>query len=581
MSERPAVASEAPSRELLPRIVLVVVLMVLGIALVVFFPGGTQPELSKVPEVYAWMNGLSLTPYPASAEVRRGGDDRIGRFLDRLSWGHSDVQNWTVRHLVQMGPAVADRAIERLPEALRLQPFYARELLRLLGKVARPQHLEALEGALHHDFDFVRMAAVEALAGIDSPEALKRLEALTRSPDAALQEQAYAALRNKGLLETEYALAFLEEMQADCVAGKPSDGVLRALRALLPRPSSDGAAVVEGYLVAPDAMVRLQAARTLLAMGDPNSRGQAELESQLRAPEEGEEGRVRALAMLTEAGTLVPYEVLEPLAETDSVATATSLAQLLGAVLPGLPPSDDRVARGKRLLRRLAESSRPRVRLEALVALHRAGEAQVAQPFLDKIGTVCGSELRETVQILAERLEDPRGITAMRARLAQPSLDPLDRSHLLHGLAVYHDGEAVPEFIHDLLAAGTPEDPRTDRIKLSFWAAVKIQGLGVPAARALIDLLETLPRREVALLALDALRKLLSPLAPADRERAVALLESLAVAGTLPDDVRVGAVESFPFLDDLSLTPRLLDLSSRLDNPTVSSALGKVLANYF
>ena len=378
----------------------------LGVGLWVFFPPG-RVEAPPESGDYTWAHPLHYSPAAARLGRTRREGDRLGRFLDRLDWGNSDVQNWTVRHLEREGATVGDRIADRLAENLARNPLYAKKLLDVLSLVARDGHLDAVEPALFHSYDFVRIAAVKVVGAIDSERAFERLAELTRSTDPAVQAPAFDLFFKRAGLHDAVSLTAYLQGQADLretTDGSIDPGLGQAMRVAGRAGVESATGSLKRLLKSSVPGVRDEAARALLALGDPDGDGFAHFRPWLDADAETTQ---KALSILGDVGFLPPTTLLGRLTDSPIAATRLVATKLAVAALP--PEGDPRRADVLGLLERRLDDTDLSIVHEAAQGLYRAGHIEIALEWLDRLKTATGGELRDAVQIVTEGFTDPRG----------------------------------------------------------------------------------------------------------------------------------------------------------------------------
>jgi HEAT repeat protein len=527
---------------------------------------------------YQWMNGLPLTSPPAAVTAAGFGADLTERVLDRIDWGVSEVQNYSLRQLERL-PDAPPRAAARVSELVStrsLEAFYAVRLLEFLGRVGAADQMAVIDSGLGSPSEALRRGAVKALRSLGTPAARDRILELTRSQDPALKAEAMSALAQV-VGDPEAQLEALEAASPDAaslpglIESLGGQGCTRAIPA------------IASHLSDQSQRTRLAAAMALTMLHDPEGRGLAVLREQLRSPKL--EDQTMALERFAMARVTPPLADLKPLLASPSVHLRVTIAELLGAA------AADAGSERLDLLEQLADDPVSRVRVKALSELYKAGRTDVALPLIDRIRSRKGGELNEAVQIVSELMKDPRALPVMRERIVTET-DPHDRASLLHGLSAFGDGDSVTSFVSDLVRAGTEADPvisssgdRSQAARLSAHAGLKMQTLGEPAARALLEVLAGNPSPTVALLALDVLRGVVRRMPPHENlqltSEIVAALIGIVRSEAQDAAVRRAAAESLPFFDDVSLGKLLTAAKSSVRNRDVLRSIDLVLWNYF
>jgi hypothetical protein len=138
----------------------------------------------------------------------------------------------------------------------------------------------------------------------------------------------------------------------------------------------------------------------------------------------------------------------------------------------------------------------------ALHSLYRLGRTDVALPLIDKIRSRHGGELSEAVQVVSELMKDPRALPVLRERIAAES-DPHDRREPAARAVDVRRRRVGGDVRRRLVCARAARRIRSspssgDRSpggRLSAHAGLKMQTLGPPPRRALLDVLAGNPPR--------------------------------------------------------------------------------------
>jgi HEAT repeat protein len=554
-----------------------------GTGLYVTFPrrtGESGGGTSEARTPYPWMNDLPLATPPAAITGRGFGKDLTGRVLDRIEWGGSEVQNYSLRQLERL-PDAPSRAAARVSELLAtrsLDAFYAARLLEFLGRVGASDQIGVIESALESPAESMRRAAVRALRSLGTPAARDRILELTRASDPGVRNEAMSAL-------AQVVGDPQSQLDALTLGAVDTTHVLGLIESLAAQNCRNAIPVIASHLSDSSERVRVTAAKALVMLHEPEGRGLAVLRALLRSPRLEEQ--TLAVEQFATAHVLPPLEDLQPLVASPSMQLRTTIAELLGSGAADAGAATQRLD----LLERLADDPASRVRVTALSALYKLGRTDVALPLIDKIRSRKGGELGEAVQIVTELMKDPRALPVLRERIAVET-DPHDRASLLHGLSAFADGASVQSFVGDLLRAGSESDPvisssgdRSLGARLSAHAALKMQTLGAPAAQALLDVLARNPSTPVSLLAIDVLRGIVRRMAP-DPDPALASRIAEALLGIVRSEsrdgvVRQAAAESLPFFDEVARGEALAAAKGAVRNRDVLRSIDLVLWNYF
>src|SRR5262245_51420862 len=154
------------------------VVAALGLVLYLTFPrrtstGGEDAQKGEGTARH-WINEIYLSVPPASVQAKGGaGSDLTERVLDRIDWGVSEVQNYSLRQLARQSdaPALAAARVSELLTTRSLDAFYAGRLLEFLGRAHAAEHMDVVLSALDSPAETLRRAAVKALGSMGTPAA--------------------------------------------------------------------------------------------------------------------------------------------------------------------------------------------------------------------------------------------------------------------------------------------------------------------------------------------------------------------------------------------------------------------------
>jgi hypothetical protein len=549
---------------------LVVAVLVLTAAWYAFASKRPPPRLEPTLAPFVFGNALPAVHPPESALKPDVLADPVQRLLSRVEWGTPEVFQWTQRHLPDdpdERAAIARGLVRRYDLVVRGSPLLGSRLLTAIGLVGDPVGLDTLVRATATPPDFLRVAAIRALAGFPLTEEISTL--YTRLTGSAEDEVKRAALN--------------EYVKRDILGDRKSiqdfleiyDGNMAVpwLQQVAVHKLCDLADACARHLASPLQRVRQTAILALLVCGD--ERGVAAAKEELHATDDRRV--VVGLSLYRDAQRLPPLEEARTLSSHPSAEVRRYLAQALGAPCTG---ADEEVASG--LLRGLTGDRDPIVAREATHDLWKHGHQEAAAGWRESMRHGHGGELKEAVSLLCETLLDDEAAGIARTRLDGERLDGNDQANLLYGLRFFAQSSDAPRFIARIERAGGRDDLHVGDLGwLSESASVYLQSVGAGALRPTSDALgrAVLPRAQVVLI--DTVRGLVKGAAPEDVANAAERMFALVVDRAAAPEVRVAALESIPFFETSKFGERLFALRERVEDGELARRITTLYAAFY
>ncbi len=374
--------------------------------------------------------------------------DPVQRVLSRVEWGSPEIFQWTQRHLTDDPAARADIArglVRRYDEVVRGSPLLASRLLTAIGILGDPIGLDTLVRATATPPDYLRIAAIQALAGFPADEKIGMLYTrLTASPEEEIRRAALNEFIKRELpSDVDLVRTFIQTSEGSMV--------VPWLQQVASRKLCDLADACARHLARAQARVRENAILALLVCGD--ERGVAAAREELRAKDVRQ--IIVGLSIYRDSQRLPPLDEARALVVHPNGDVRRYLAQALGAKGAA---TDEEAAVG--LLRGLSGDRDPMVAREAIHELWQHGRHEAAAGWRDTLRHGHGGELKEAVSLLCETLKDPESATIARARLDGERLGGDDQANLLYGLRFVGDVSDVGRFVARVERAGSREDLR-------------------------------------------------------------------------------------------------------------------------
>ncbi len=569
-SERGRAVYDAPPlmKRRLPFLVILVALALVAVAL--WPKRAVRTLLPNDFEAYEFANRLPEIHPPLEALAANVLADPVLRVAARIEWGPPDVFYWTARHLPADRAALAARLMERYEKIVVGSAYLAQRLIDALAVVGDPSalgFLRRIAAVSPPEHEHLQVAAIRALAKFprsdETEDLLIRLSSDARRAiaGAALQEIVHSEdfgdveAMNSFLVQYDggEAIPFLQQVGFRHLAGC-ADACVR-------------------HLDSPATIVRQNAIFALLANDD--ARGHAAAIAEI---ESGDERRLlEGLTLWRDAARLMPIEQARRLVDHPTGEVRKQLAIALGAGL-GKAPNDAVDA----LLSRLAADADPVVARAAAEPLFRRGRTDVVQSWRDTIDRGRGTALREAVSFLCEGLRDPAVVPLLRRRLDQEPLDGSDLGNLLSGLKSFTEPGDIPRFVARIVRAGSAEDPRAgERTYLSELAATHVQQYGASAGPLLAAALTSAPTLRAQLALLDALRGVLGGMSAPDQRSCAEQLFKLVRDADAALELRLAAVDTVAYFDDMALGAELYALRLTLENKPLTDRIVELFASFF
>jgi HEAT repeat protein len=549
---------------------LVVAVLALTAAWYAFTSKRPPPRLEPTLAPYVFGNALPAVHPPDSALKPDVLSDPVQRLLSRVEWGTPEVFQWTQRHLPDdpdERAALARGLVRRYDQVVRGSPLLASRLLTAIGLVGDPVGLDTLVRATATPPDYLRVAAIRALAGFPMTEELSTL--YTRLTGSAEEEVKRAALNEylkRGVLGDPTLIRdFLENSEGNMA--------VPWLQQVAAHKLCDLADSCARHLASPHERVRQTAILALLVCAD--ERGVAAAREELHATD----GRrvVVGLSLYRDAQRLPPLDEARTLSGHASAEVRRYVAQALGAPCSG---ADEEAASG--LLRGLTGDRDPSVAREAIHDLWKHGHQEAAAGWRESMRHGHGGELKEAASLLCETLLDEEAAAIARARLDGERLDGNDQANLLYGLRFFAQAADAPRFIARIERAGGREDLHVGDLGwLSESASVYVQSIGAGALRPTSDALgrAAVPRAQVVLI--DTVRGLVKGAAPEDVAKAAERMFALVVDRAAAPEVRVAALESIPYFDTPKFGERLFALREGIGDVELARRITTLYAAFY
>ncbi len=548
-----------------------VAVVVLAAAWFAFASKRPPPPLEPTLARYVFGNALPAVHPPESALKPAVLADPVQRVLARVEWGTPEVFQWTQHHL-PTDPAVraeiARGLVRRYDQVVRGSPLLAARMLTAIGLLGDPVGLDTVVRATASPPDYLRIAAIQALAGFPVTEELTTLYA--RLTGAAEEEVKRAALnefiKREVLGDPEMVRAMLES---------DPDGNMAVpwLQQVATRRLCDLAEACARYLSNAKPRVRQNAILALLVCGD--ARGEAAAREELRSDDLNRV--VVGLSIYRDAQRLPPLDEARTLSGHPGGDVRRYLAQALGAKGDGL---DEEAAIG--LLRGLTGDRDPVVAREAVYDLWKHGRQEGAAGWRETMRHGHGGELKEAVSLLCETLKDEEAAAIARARLDSERLDGPDQANLLYGLRYFAQASDAPRFLARIERAGGRDDLHVgDHGWLSESASVYLQSLGAATLRPTSDALGRATRPRAQIVLIDTVRGLVKGAAPDDVDEAAGRMFALAADRAAALEVRVAALESIPFFETPQLGERLYALRAAVGDAELARRILTMYAAFY
>lgn len=537
--------------------------IVVIIALVLYFTlPGEKMDPKRV--VDPFFNRTVKVITPPSYAVEKGPRFRIDRLLDRIEWGTSQSVNWSIECLEnEPDRSFVPEVIRRIQESRIARPTKAKQYIDLLAELSVPEGLSVLIECASDPSSMVHAAAIKGVARYDDKEATECLLEHARAPRPGTKALVGDLLAHRTAPEV---IAFFEE------ALKKGDAELLpfAMKAVGESGREGAAALLRPYLDDPNFYFRTQALRQLLALGDEEANLQ--LFEDLRHP--GPVLRKAAIQALFYVRRLPPGELLESLAGDEDDEIRLHYAHVLVSLMDRFQGEDRE--RLTEVLDRLSRDRRLEVRIKAFEGLYLAGRREVADPYLRKLGTAIGGELKEAVTFLGQ-LDDLEGTLGARLKDRYENDDALtatDRLALLDALSVLEYSGAIDPFFDTIQGKWHAREVELSGFSLAAHAAFKVHHLEGDVMIRWLEALNEDASETMAYLFINGARSLEDP-------RAADALIVLAKEVSQPRWVRREALRSFPFLRDLSQGRKLLDYADQEPDPELGRLAMDLFWNFF
>src|SRR5262249_10561014 len=286
------------------------------------------PSLEPTLAPYVFGNVLPSVHPPEGALKPETLADPVQRVLSRVEWGTPEVFQWTQRHLSE-DPAVragiARGLVRRYEQVVRGSPLLAARLLTAIGILGDPVGLETLVRATATPPEYLRVAAIQALAGFPLTDELGTLYTrLTGSPEEEIKRAALNEYVKRDILGDPDAIrGFLENSEGNMV--------VTWLQQVATRKLCDLADACARHLASGQQRVRQNATLALLVCGD--ARGVAAAREELQSADARRV--VVGLSIYRDAERLPPLEEARTLSASPQGEVRRYLAQALGATGSG------------------------------------------------------------------------------------------------------------------------------------------------------------------------------------------------------------------------------------------------------
>ena len=487
---------------------------------------GVLPELGP----YQWANPLKLPSIPADAYAAALWNDPVERAVRRLEWGTPDVVHWTQQNPPEPVDRFRRRIEERVPRIAR-SSLVARTLLETLGVIGDERSVPLLLEYAQQDPDYLQLSALQALRGCRlDDEAETVLAVLSGHTDPQIAAAARRAVVDRPeAWDVETLRAYLTGLR-----GPEVHPILDRVGEAGIRELADAVAL---HLDERDLAARRVAIRALMRFDD--ARGFAAARAELGHVDDGR--RLLALTLYRDVGSAPPLELAQSLARHPNPEMRRSLAQALAGA------TEQTRDAAIELLQSIADTEDAVLRETAVRVLRSLGHHESLGEYRDRVREGHGESLKEAVRFLCENLGDPSTAPLLRARLAEPDLDPVDVANLLFGLRFIGDPtQDTLWYVDSILRGGTAEDRRSvSTTYLSEFASLYVQTFGQAAVAELLGAMPQATTDRARQLILDALRGCLA--ADGGTPEVLAALEGWAGEQSWSLETRLAVLDTLVF----------------------------------
>jgi HEAT repeat protein len=543
------------------KIILISVLICLAILLFIFLP--EAPERGEPAQPVFFSRTVKLISPPPHI-VQKGTGSRILRFIDRLEWGTTRAVNRAIGVLVESGnPVVVSEAIKKIELHRRERPSRAKVYIDLLAELSVPESLPVLLSCSQDSTEMIRLAALRGLSGFVSQESTAMLVEQAR---AGSEKVRLACLENLVTRDTPEVFALyrdlIEEDEDLNVTKIAVDGLggfdTPESRELLMRCRADTRL-----------FIRTAALGASLRLGDPEA--DRILEGMLT--HEGPIRRLNGIKLLAQARRLPSLDLLQTLAvDPDYDVRVYMTIALISHVTKD---QGEQRQKARAALETLLADESPQVRMKALEGLYKVGFKSAALPYLRKLSDARGHELNEAVEIAANLLCCPEAKEILETRFVRDrNLTGDERLAIMTGLTEVGDSGSAELFFRVMEGEWDARRIRIGEFSLDRLASFRVHAFGEEIYDRWVEFLDDDGSDRATFLFINSMRNLGSP-------RAAERLLSIAGDEGRPQWIRMEAVRSFVFLEDLSLGERLLEFHRKCSDREVSALAFKVFWNYF
>ncbi len=542
------------------RVATFLILIALGIFL--FFSLPEKKEDKSVRQSYFNRTVTMIEPPPAIKA--KGIGSRTERFLDRVIWGTNMSVNRSIEYLAGLrDPTIIREAIDRINRYRRNRPSLAKDYIDLLAEMDTPLGVPVFLDCAEDPVEMIQTAAIKALSGCLSEESTSLMIRTVRSGGERLRLLCMENLKTRKAQE-------IYDLYRDLIVSEKDLRIqMIAIEGLMNYDSPECRGILHECLEDERLEIRTAAIKSLSALDDP---AVEDILTEMMA-HEGPIRRINAAKILGTVKTLPPFKVLENLARDKVLKVRSYLVNSLLAHLQDKDSANFQTACS--VLRLLLHDLSPSVRLEALEGLYKAGEEQVALPYMQKLKGATGEEFAEAVEVVTGMLNCRQAIDILVERfLSDPGLSGDDRLAVLSGLASLDPPRGIELFFRVIRGEWDSQKTVLGNFSLDRMAAFRVHAFGKKAIPEWDKFLAENNSDIAAYLYVNGLRNLGDP-------DCSGRLLALAGDEERPLWIREEAVKSFCFLRDVSVGKELLEFHRECADKKISRLALTVYWNFF
>ena len=492
---------------------------------------------------------ILIPPYYA---LRQDPQRRIARYLDRIKWGTNSMVRRTIDQLV----ADEDREfigdlIQRIHFLRTKEPARAKRYIDLLAELEEPQTLSELITLCDDPSQMVRHAA---LRGVSRFESLDATECLLQHATGTIPETRRLALNLLSNRLDELTQSFFENV----LANRESEAIPYALHAISKSKQASMISRIRPLLDDEDFGLRSSAMQVLLGLEDDEAFNR--LLEKFDHP--GPVVRKLAVDSLYFAGKLPDSVLLNRVARDEDGEVRIHLAAVLDKLSDTMSAED--VSKAREILDFMSRDPRAEIRLKAIEGLYRLGETDRIAPYMGRLRTATGGELREAVAITAHTLKIEEASPILAKRFSEDEeLGLNDRMVLIEGMAELKSAEALPLLFRAIRGEWGGAIEEEGLFPLDLRTALIVHNLKGDVIGAWKKALEEDDSDRMAYLFINGASYL-------EDAGAVEPLLAIAADPDRPRRLREEALKAFAFLDEGHIGKRLLIYSETETDPDLS-----------